>query len=543
MNTRREKPMAMDFLTFFIILLLSFIWICTLFQTLNSKHRKSGKLPPGPYPIPIIGNILELGQKPHLSLAKLSKTYGPLMYLKIGYLETVVVSSPEIAKDILQKYDHVLSSRSVPSAAMAKEHHKHSMVWLPVENQWRKLRRICREQMFTLQRLDASWGLRREKLQKLFEYVSQCCVNGQAVNIGEAAFITSLNLMSATLFSVEFSEFNSDSSQEFKDVFWGVMKCVGSPNFADYFPLLKYFDPQGLLRQTKFYFGKLFAIFDGIIDQRLKSRGTQMTDDLLEALLDLNKKSDHELSRDDIKHLLLDLFVAGTDTTTGTVEWAMAELLHNPNKLLKARNELKDVVGVNGLIQESDISRLPYLQAVVKETFRLHPAAPFLVPHKSTADIEINGYVVPKNAQILVNVWASGRDSNTWPNPDSFMPERFLDRKTDFRGRDFELIPFGAGRRICPGLPLASRMVHLMLATFICNFEWKLDEGLNQEEIDMSEKFGLTLQKAIPLKAFPIKLNDNNSLVLRSPRRPISNRVGIGKNENGPRTAPIDSDK
>ncbi|KAL2477929.1 Cytochrome [Forsythia ovata] len=495
----------MDFLTFFI-LLLSFIWICILFQTLNSKHRKSGKLPPGPYPIPIIGNILELGQKPHLSLAKLSKTYGPLMYLKIGYLETIVVSSPEIAKDVLQKYDHVLSSRSVPSAAMAEEHHKHSMVWLPVENQWRKLRRICREQMFTLQRLDASWDLRREKLQKLFEYVSQCCVNGQAVNIGEAAFITSLNLMSATLFSVEFSEFNSDSSQEFKDVFWGVMKCVGSPNFADYFPLLKYFDPQGLLRQTKFYFGKLFAIFDGIIDQRLKSRGTQMKDDLLEALLDLNQKPDPELSRDDIKHLLLDLFVAGTDTTTGTVEWTMSELLRNPNKLLKTRNELQDVIGVNGLIQESDISRLPYLQAVVKETFRFHPIAPLLVPHKANTDIEINGYVVPKNAQILVNIWASGRDSNTWSSPDSFMPERFLDRKTDFRGQDFELIPFGAGRRICPGLPLADRMVHLMLATLICKFEWKLEEGLNPEEMDMSEKFGLTLQKVIPLKAFPIKL-------------------------------------
>ncbi|KAL2477782.1 Cytochrome [Forsythia ovata] len=184
----------------------------------------------------------------------------------------------------------------------------------------------------------------------------------------------------------------------------------------------------------------------------------------------------------------------------------MTELLHNPNKLLKARNELKDVVGVNGLIQESDISRLTYLQAVVKETFRFHPVVPFLVPHKANTDIEINGYIVPKNAQIIVNVWASGRDSNTWSNSDSFIPERFLDRKIDFKGQDFELIPFGAGRRICPGLPLAHRMVHLMLATLIRDFEWKLGEGLNPEEMDMSENFGLTLQKAIPLKAFPIKL-------------------------------------
>ncbi|CAA2996416.1 ferruginol synthase-like [Olea europaea subsp. europaea] len=363
---------------------------------------------------------------------------------------------------------------------MSYEHNKYSMVWLPVKNQWRKLRRICNEQMFSMPMLDASWDLRLEKLQKLGNYVNQCSINGQAVNIGESAFITSLNLVSSTIFSVELAEFNSDCSQEFKNVVWGVMECLGSPNIADYFPLLKCCDPQGISRRTKFYLEKFFAIFDVIIDQRLQSRGTTVKNDMLEALLDLNQKPEPELSRDDIKHLLLDLFVVGIDTTSSTVEWAMAEVLRNPNKIIKARNEFKDVIGMNGLIQESDISRLPYLQAVVKKTFRLYPAAP-LLPHKADANVEINGYMIPKNAQILVNVWASGRDSNTWSSPESFMPERFLDRKTDFRGQDFELIPFGSGRRLCPGLPLAYRMVHLMLATLICNFEWKLEEGLKRK--------------------------------------------------------------
>ncbi|CAI9770295.1 unnamed protein product [Fraxinus pennsylvanica] len=190
------------------------------------------------------------------------------------------------------------------------------MVWLPVENQWRKLRRICKEQMFSTPRLDASWDLRREKLLTLSDYVNQCSVNGQTVKIGEAALITSLNLMSATLFSVEFADFNSDSSQEFKEVIWGVMECIGTPNIADYFPVLKKFDPQGILRRNTFYFEKLFAIFDGIIDERLKSRGTSVKNDLLDALLDLNQKPDPELSRDDKKHLLLDLFVGGADTTS-----------------------------------------------------------------------------------------------------------------------------------------------------------------------------------------------------------------------------------
>ncbi|KAL0425900.1 UNVERIFIED_CONTAM: cytochrome [Sesamum radiatum] len=182
----------------------------------------------------------------------------------------------------------------------------------------------------------------------------------------------------------------------------------------------------------------------------------------------------------------------------------MTELMRQPDKMLRIRDEIRSLIGENNHVQESDISRLPYLQAVVKETFRLHPAGPFLVPHKAVSDVEINGYMVPKDAQILVNVWASGRDPCTWVESDAFMPERFLDHNIDYRGKDFELIPFGAGRRTCPGLPLAHRMVHLMLATLIHNFGWELE--IKSKEIDMNEKFGLTLQKAIPLRVVPTEL-------------------------------------
>ena len=198
--------------------------------------------------------------------------------------------------------------------------------------------------------------------------------------------------------------------------------------------------------------------------------------------------------------------MAGADTTSTTVEWAMAELLRSPDKFAKARAELKEIIGQEEAVQESDISRLPYLQAVIKETFRLHPAAPLLVPHKANEDVEINGYIVPKNTQVLINAWASGRDPTTWSDPEIFEPERFLDRDIDARGQHFELIPFGAGRRICPGLPLGYRMVHLMLASFIYNIDWKLEDGMKPEDLDMEEKFGLTVQKAWPLKAIPVKL-------------------------------------
>lgn len=188
----------------------------------------------------------------------------------------------------------------------------------------------------------------------------------------------------------------------------------------------------------------------------------------------------------------------------------MTELIRNPKEMAKVRNELRTVIGQNGeQVEESDISRLPYLQAVLKETLRLHPAGPLLVPHKAEADTEIDGYTVPKNAQILVNVWAIGRDSSKWPNPDSFEPQRFLGSKVDVKGQDFELIPFGSGRRICPGMPLAHRMVHLVVAMLVHNFDWKLERGIEPQDVDMKEKFEFSLKKAVPLKAVPLKLSSN----------------------------------
>lgn len=197
--------------------------------------------------------------------------------------------------------------------------------------------------------------------------------------------------------------------------------------------------------------------------------------------------------------------MAGIDTTSITIEWAMAELLRNPEKLKKVRNELQQVLSKGEQIEESHISKLPYLQAVLKETFRLHPPAAFLVPRMSGDDVELCGFIVPKNAEIMINAWAMGRDSSVWTNPNEFMPERFLKSEIDFKGQDFELIPFGAGRRICPGLPLASKTAHTVLASLLCGYDWKLADGRKAEDLDMSEEYGLTLHKAQPLLVIPIQ--------------------------------------
>lgn len=506
----------MDYFTL-VSLVLAFVgWGCFYIFASTWLYRRRAKLPPGPYPFPVIGNILELGKNPNQSLAKLAKTYGPLMSLKFGSKTTIVISSPAIARQVLQKNDLVFSSREIPGAAQAHDHHKFSMLWQPASGwAWRNLRKITKEQMFAAHRLDVTQGLRRQKFLELHDYLLHSSSIQQGINIGEAAFTTSLNLISNTLFSVDFASYGSSSSQELKEIVWEIMKIIGTPNLADYFPILEWMDTQGILQQSKFVFGKMFDILDDVINPRQLSREGSSSanisyskkNDLLEALLDHIAKNESEFGHNDMKHLLLDMFVAGTNTSSTTVEWAMAELLQNPEKMAKARAEIDQVIGkTTKRVAESDIPKLPYLQGIVKEIFRLHPVAPLLAPHKADADIEINGYTVPKNAKVLINVWASGRDAETWSNPETFYPERFAHSELEATGQHFELIPFGAGRRICPGLPLAYRMVHLLLATFLHGFDWKLTDGKKPEDIDMEETFGLTVQRAVPLIAIPVRL-------------------------------------
>ncbi|KAK3406223.1 hypothetical protein EUGRSUZ_K02387, partial [Eucalyptus grandis] len=166
------------------------------------------------------------------------------------------------------------------------------------------------------------------------------------------------------------------------------------------------------------------------------------------------------------------MFLAGAETSSSTVEWALTELLRDPNSMAKVQAELSRVVGSNRKVQETDIDQLSYLQAVVKETLRLHPPLPFLVPRKAMANTIFMGYDIPKNTQVFVNSWAIGRDPDVWEDPMAFKPERFIGSKLDYKGQHYEFIPFGAGRRMCAGMPLAHRVLHLALSSLLHEFNW-----------------------------------------------------------------------
>ncbi|RWW03177.1 hypothetical protein GW17_00033684 [Ensete ventricosum] len=487
--------------------------------TKRSSKSRGQRLPPGPTPLPVVGNLLELGNKPHRSLARLAKVYSPIMTLRLGRVNTVFVSSPEMAREILQKNDAVLSSRWVPEAVRVLAFNEASMACLPPSQRWRNLRRICKTELFTTQRLDSYRSLRQQKVQELMQYICDSASKGLLVDVGRVAFSTTLNLISRTVFSADFVDLYGESSQEFKHVVEGILEEAGQANLSDYFPLLAKLDPQGIRHRSTKYFKKLHEIFDENIDRRLHRQrdGTTARNDFLDELLEHQVQGDGtKFDRQALKCFFSvrihsrtsnddgDIFVAGSDTTSSTVEWAMAELLRNPRVMAKVREEIVRVIGVSREVEEEDIGSLPYLQAVVKETLRLHPPVPLMLPRLAEATVEIHDYEIPEGTRLLINIWAIGRDSSLWTEPEEFLPERFLNKEVDFKGRHFEFIPFGSGRRICPGLPLAYRMVHLMLASMLQRFEWRLPEGKEPRDLDMEEKFGVTLIMASPLKAMAV---------------------------------------
>ncbi|KAF3449994.1 hypothetical protein FNV43_RR06073 [Rhamnella rubrinervis] len=463
-----EKELLHIFVLFMSIFFFFFFFMGSI--VLRSR-RRSLRRPPGPIGLPIIGNLLQLGSRPHESLSEMAKVYGPLMSLRLGFVTTVVASSPEMAHDILYTHDQTFASRPVPDSVATQPNVEGSLAWVPGDHKWRSRRRICSTQMFNAQRLDSLQHIRHRKVQQLINHVRKHCEAATPVDIGSLTFATALNLIFNTIFSVDIIDPEFETAQEFKELVWRIMEDAGKPNLSDYFPALKRFDLQGVRRHVRVSYTRIHEIFDEIIRKRLEYRSSsspsnkKMHGDFLDVLLDQYDEESSGFTLETIKPLILDLIIAGSDTSGSTTEWAMAELLRNQDVMEKAKKELEQVLGSGGddhqEVKESDIERLPYLQAIVKETLRLHPPVPLLLPYVAANDVQL-------------------------------------------RNKDFEYIPFGAGRRICPGLPLANRMVNLMLASLLHSFNWKLPNGVTPDTLHMSEQFGITLKKAIPLSAIPI---------------------------------------
>ncbi|WVZ92573.1 hypothetical protein U9M48_038624 [Paspalum notatum var. saurae] len=478
--------------------------LCYLTNLLRSRPG-SARRPPGPWPLPVIGNILDLrGNQVHQKLACLARVHGPVMRLKLGLTTAVVVSSRDAAREAFTRHGRRLAARPVPDAAQAFGFSERSMVWLPSSDpRWKNLRGVVATHVFSPRSLEAARGVRERKVRDMVRYLRARA--GREVDLGDAIYGGVLNLTSSTFFSVDVVGFGGESVQGLRELVEDIVELVAKPNVSDLFPFLRPLDLQGLRRHATRKIGQVLRIMDGIIDRRLAEASSSAGGDSLDALLEL--LSEGKISREHMSTILVDLFVGGSDTTAITVEWAMADLLRHPDTMDKVRAEIKGALGGKEIVEEHDTANLPYLQAVVKEAMRLHPVAPILIPHMAAEDgVEIGGYAVSKGCTVLFNSWAIMRDPETWERPHEFLPERFLDKadKVGFRGKEFEFIPFGSGPRLCPGVPMAERVVPLILAWLVHAFEWRLPDGMSAEQVDVTEKFTTVNVMAVPLKAVPL---------------------------------------
>lgn len=463
------------------------------------------RLPPGPPGVPLLGNLPFLDPELHTYFTELGKKYGPIVKLQLGGKIGIIVNSPSVAREILKDHDVIFANRDVPQAGRIATYGGFDISWTPYGPEWRMLRKICTIKMLSNAGLDSVYELRHREVKNTVAYLYRRA--GSAVNVGEQVFLTVFNVVTSMLWggSVDGDKIRDGLAAEFRQTISDITGLLGKPNVSDFFPSLARFDFQGIEKQMLKLVLKLDTIFEKMIDERLKMTDVDegaKKNDFLQFLLKVKDEGDSKtpLTMVQLKGLLMDMVIGGTDTSSNTIEFAMAEMMKNPKVLEKAKEELAIVVGEQNIVEESHIQSLPYLKAIMKETLRLHPILPLLVPHSPSQTTVISKYTIPKGSRVFFNVWAIHRDPNNWENPLEFVPERFFNDQFDFSGSDFRYLPFGSGRRNCAGIAMAERMVMYLLATLLHSFDWKLNEV---EKIEIEEKFGIVLKMKKPLVLIP----------------------------------------
>ncbi|KAL3533881.1 hypothetical protein ACH5RR_007402 [Cinchona calisaya] len=503
-----------EYIIIFLIFLISTILFRQLFRT--------QKLPPGPLALPIIGHLHLLSPAPHKALHKLSMRYGPLFRVNFGSIPCIVASSPEIAKECLKTHEISFSNRPQIASISYLTYGSQDFAFAPYGPYWKFIKKLCMSKLLGGQTLDLLFPIRHSEVKNLIESFLMYANAGKSVNIREELMRTTNNVISGMIMSERCSG-NDYEAVEVRKLIIEAAELCGQFNLSDLFWFCKNLDLQGFGKRLKKVRDKYDEMMKRIIeDHQEKRKAKEVSDDsvlpavkdLLDILLDISEdqSSEFKLTEENIKAFILDVFTGGSDTSAIAVEWALAELINHPNIMEKVAQEIDFVVGKNRLVQESDIPKLPYLQAVVKESLRLHPPGGSFIVRESSEHCNIEGYHIPAKTRLLVNVWAIYRDPKYWENPLEFQPERFLTEdqgslkgQFDVRGQHYHFLPFGSGRRGCPGISLALQVVQTSLAAMVQCFQWKVVDGKgNNGTIDMEEGKGATLPRAHPLVCVPV---------------------------------------
>nr|GMC93238.1 cytochrome P450 CYP736A12-like [Ipomoea batatas] len=469
--------------------------------------KKSKRLPPGPKAVPILGHLHLIGKDPHHDFQKLSKIYGPIMYLRFGFVDNIIVSSPQAAQQFLKTHDLNFASRPPQEAPKYISYDQKDLAWSEYGPYWRNMRKLCTLELLSNLKIASFQSMRREELCLLVESFKQAALDGAAVDLSSKVSSMSSNMSCRMVFGKRYED-KDLGDKGFKAVIDEIQYLAAVPNLGDYFPYLGKLDFQGLTRRMKAVAKLCDEFFEKIIDEREQAENngdTKGTKDFVDTMLEIMKSGEtpFEFTREHVKSTMLDMLVTSMDTSSSVIDWTMSELFRHPKVMEKVKEEIERHVGSNRMVEEEDLESLEYLAMVIKESLRIHPVAPLLLPHAAIEDCVIDGFHIPKKARIWVNYWAIGRDPNVWSDPEKFTPERFKGSQIDYRGRDFEFIPFGSGRRSCPGLQLGVTVVRLVVANLVHCFDWALPNGMLPDDLDMTEELGAVVRRAKNLIAVP----------------------------------------
>lgn len=443
-----------------------------------------------------MGNLHHVGPLPHRSLAVLSAKHGPLMLLKLGQVPTLVVSSADAAREIMKNNNLIFSSRPPFKVAKSVLYGGTDMAFAPYGEIWRNVRKLCTTNLLSTKMVQSFRCIREEEVDIMIDNISSRAYT--VINMSEVlnAFVNDI------LCRVVSKKFSSDQGRKkiIRELVHETSALLGTCHVGDYIPYLGWVD--GLLgldararRNSKGW----DDVLDEMIDKYSHADRTRGDEgqDLVDVLISLQKDPTmgYQLTRENIKGLLLDVLAAGTDPPFIVLEWAMAELVQNRQVMKKLQDEVRGIAGGKAKIQEEDLGQMNYLKNVLKEVLRLHPPLPVLVPRELMEDCCIKGYRIPSKTRVIVNEWVISRETKFWEAAEEFRPERFINNPIDYKGNDFQFIPFGAGRRICPGMNFAMAITEIALANLINQFEWELPNRMTKENLDMTETPGLASRK------------------------------------------------
>ncbi|EFJ31830.1 hypothetical protein SELMODRAFT_168652 [Selaginella moellendorffii] len=450
---------------------------------------------------------MQLGPLPHRTMAGWCQKYGPLVYCRLGSTPTITASSPQMIRELLWTQDETFASRPRTTAGKLMAYHDQDVGLAPYDAHWKLMRRICVENLLTTRRMEGFQKSRAEEARDLVETMLKEAKAGNTINIREHLGGFTMNVITRMLIGKRYFGTESTGEKEATDIrelLHEAVALIGVFFIPDHVPLLKWMDPKSYRHQFKKIGKRMDDYYSYIIEEHRKRQ--EVVDgpkDFVDVLLGENS----ELNDVEIKALIQDMVVGGTDTASFTMEWFMLEMIRNPKVMRKVQKEIDSVLEKKAtnkhLVEESDLASLDYLKAAVKETFRMHPVGGFLIPHESIRDTNVAGYHVPKGSLILINTHGLGRNSAVWDNVDEFRPERFLrtDDKVHLRDSEYRVIPFGSGKRACPGAQLGQSMLLLGLGRLFHGFDWYPPPGMSTGDIDVMEAYGLTTPPRTPLRA------------------------------------------